>query len=55
MQYIRSMQALARQKEKAGAVIEALVTENCCDSVDRCYLMAELLKVAQMLKPGIGK
>lgn len=48
------MQTSAHEKEKAGAVIEMLVSENCCDSVDRCYLMRELLKVAELSKPGIG-
>lgn len=49
------MHTSAREKDKAGAVIEALVLKNCCDSVDRCYLMGELLKVAQLSKPGTGK
>lgn len=49
------MQTGAREKEKAGAVIETLVLKNCCDDVDRIYLMSELLKVAQLSKPGTGK
>lgn len=48
------MQTSAREKEKAGAVIEILVSENCCDAVDRIYLMTELLRVAQLSTPGIG-
>ncbi|XP_055310881.1 DNA-dependent protein kinase catalytic subunit-like [Sitodiplosis mosellana] len=53
LQYVRSMQTSAREKDKAGAVIEALVLKNCCDSIDRIYLMSELLKIAQLSKPGI--
>lgn len=49
------MQAGAREKDKAGAVIETLVHKNCCDDVDRIYLMSELLTVAQLSKPGTGE
>ena len=49
------MHTSAREKDKAGAVIEALVLKNCCDSVDRKYLMDELLKVAQVSQTGTGK
>lgn len=55
LQYIRSMQTSAREKEKAGAVIETLVIENCCDSVDRSYLMKELIAIVSSLKAGTGK
>lgn len=49
------MHTSAREKDKAGAVIETLVVKNCCDDVDRIFLMDELLKVAQLSKPGTGK
>lgn len=49
------MQTSAREKEKAGAVIETLVIENCCDSVDRSYLMKELIAIVSSLKAGTGK
>lgn len=54
MQYVRSMNTSAREKDKAGAVIEALVVKNCCD-VDRCNLMKQLLETAHTSKPGNGK
>lgn len=52
---MRSMQTSAKEREKAATVIEQLVVKNCCDEVDRRYLMSELLKIVQMLQPGIGK
>lgn len=54
MQCVRSMNTSAREKDKAGAVIEALVLKNCCD-VDRCDLMKQLLETAHTSKPGNGK
>lgn len=48
------MQTTARESEKAATVIETLVSENCCDSVDRRFLMSELLKIAQQSKAGNG-
>lgn len=48
------MQTSAKEKEKAVAVIEKFVMEKCCDSVDRAYVMEDLLKIEKMLKPGIG-
>lgn len=35
-------------------MIAKLVTEKCCDSVDRRYVMEGLLNIEKMLKPGIG-
>lgn len=54
MQYIRSMQASAKEKEKAVAVIETFVVKKCCDSVERRIVMEGLLSIEKMLKPGIG-
>lgn len=48
------MHTSARESEKAGAVIEKLISKNCCEPVDRCYLMSELLKIAQLSTPGTG-
>lgn len=48
------MQSGAREKDKAGAVIESLVLKKCCDDVDRRYLMTELIKAAESSKPGTG-
>lgn len=49
------MHSGAREKDKAGAVIETLVLKNCCDNVDRHYLMSDLLKAAESSKTGTGK
>lgn len=54
MQYIRSMQTSAKEKEKAVAVIERFVVNKCCDSIDRRYVMEGLLNIEKLLKPGIG-
>lgn len=54
MQYVRSMNTSSREKDKGGAVIEALVLKKCCD-VDRCDLMKQLLETAHTSKPGNGK
>lgn len=54
LQYIRSIQTSAKESEKAVAVIEKFVQGKCCDSVDRCYVMNDLLKIEKTLKPGIG-
>lgn len=48
------MHSGAREKDKAGAVIETLVLKNCCDDVDRNYLMSELVKAAESSKTGTG-
>lgn len=48
------MQPSAKEKEKSVAVIEQFVVKKCCDSVDRSYVMEQLLKIEKTLKTGIG-
>lgn len=53
---MRSVVPTAGEKNKAGAVIEALVLSKCCSSVDRTFLMNELLKIADVSNnSGTGK
>lgn len=54
MQFLQSKQTSAKEKEKSGFVIKALVLEMCCD-LDRCSLMDQLLVVAESSSPGIGE
>ncbi|XP_031631692.1 DNA-dependent protein kinase catalytic subunit-like [Contarinia nasturtii] len=50
LEYIRSMITSAKEKERAGSVIETLISEKCCSSVDRTFLMNELLRVVEISK-----
>lgn len=49
------MQTSAKETEKAVAVVEKFVQEKCCDSVDRRYLMEELLRIETRSKPTVGR